>query len=89
MAENEIIENYVKCGEMLYDKNFFREAVDFFEQASKLGNAQAKHWLFLCYYDGLGVDRNIEKAYIYLIDAVQLGDPDAINDYEYLKYELC
>ena len=56
-----------------------------FEEASKSGNEHAFYGLAVIYYQGLGVDRDVKKAWEYLEKAINKGDTES----RYLFATMC
>ena len=60
-----------------------RKAFEWFSKAADGGNIEAEKWLGLCYYNGIGVSKNLGKAYYWYHEAARDGDDDA--QYEVAK----
>ncbi|RUS57222.1 hypothetical protein QI30_06475 [Kurthia sp. 3B1D] len=56
-------------------------SVSCFELAADNGYLAAMYWLGNFYYEGIGVDENIEKAFSYYEYAAKAGLADAMNNY--------
>lgn len=52
-----------------------KQAVEYFETASKMGLVQAEYFLALCYYQGFGVAKNQKKAYELFQSVDKMGHP--------------
>lgn len=63
----------------------YEQARTLFEEASKSGNEHAFYGLAVIYYQGLGVDRDIKKAWEYLEKAINKGDAES----RYLFAMMC
>lgn len=53
-------------GRLLFKKNFFNEAFNYFYEASAANDREALHMLGICYRDGLGVEKNQRAAKLFL-----------------------
>ena len=58
-------------------KQNYRKAVDWFEKAAELGNGRAMFNLGLCYDGGFGVDKSLEQARQWYVNAADAGVPEA------------
>ncbi len=63
----------------------YARAIELFEEASKSGNEHAFYGLAMIYYHGLGVDKDVKKAWEYLEKAVNKGDDES----RYLLATMC
>lgn len=63
----------------------YERAKILFEEATKCGNEHAFYGLAVIYYQGLGVNRNVKKAWEYLEKAINKGDTEA----RYLFANMC
>lgn len=63
----------------------YKRAKELFEKASELGNEHAFYGLAVIYYHGLGVEKDIYKAWEYLEKAINKGDTEA----RYLLATMC
>lgn len=67
------------------DEKDYARARELFEEASKSGNEHAFYGLAMIYYHGLGVDKDVRKAWEYLEKAVNKGDDES----RYLLATMC
>lgn len=63
----------------------YKQAKALFEEASKSGNKHAFYGLAVMYYQGMGVDRDVKKAWEYLEKAINKGDTES----RYLLATMC
>ena len=63
----------------------YQQAKALFEEASKGGNEHAFYGLAVMYYQGLGVERDVKKAWDYLEKAINKGDAES----RYLFATMC
>lgn len=63
----------------------YKQAKALFEEASKSGNEHAFYGLAVIYYQGLGVERDVKKAWEYLEKAINKGDTES----KYLFAIMC
>lgn len=63
----------------------YQQAKALFEEASKSGNEHAFYGLAVIYYQGLGVERDVRKAWEYLEKAINKGDAES----RYLFATMC
>lgn len=85
------IENYLGLAYMYAEGNGaeqnYERAFDLFRKAALMGSSEAKHQLFICYYDGKGVQKNVALAMRYLEQAAAAGYEYAVDDLSYLAEE--
>jgi uncharacterized protein len=64
-------------------------AFPWYKAAAQAGNPDAYYWLGNYYFDGVVVERDLEKTYHYYKKAASMGHPDALNNYAdmYLRGE--
>lgn len=67
----------IKAGVAAFDAGDFDVARSTFEPLAKADNSQAEFWLGRMYENGLGVDRNVQKAVGYYRKAANAGWEDA------------
>ncbi|CDZ81944.1 Putative beta-lactamase HcpC precursor [Candidatus Rubidus massiliensis] len=60
-------------------KEDYQNAISWFENAAKQGNAKAKYYLGLYYLEGLGVDSNEQTAKYWFNEALKSGDKRALK----------
>ena len=63
----------------------YKQAKALFEEASKSGNKHAFYGLAVMYYQGMGVDSDVKKAWEYLEKAINKGDTES----RYLLATMC
>ncbi|KAJ3381871.1 hypothetical protein HDU92_005090 [Lobulomyces angularis] len=62
-------ESLSQMGKIFFNDQKYTEAVKIFEVASKLGSSSAQYHLGFCYFNGLGVEKDYNKAYNYFLEA--------------------
>lgn len=61
-------------GIALYQKQDYRHAMPYFEQAQQAGHMKAPRYLGLMYLNGEGVAQNVQTAFAYFTQAAAAGD---------------
>ena len=59
----------------------YKQAFNYFEQAAQLGHVQAQNYVGYMLYEGLGVEKNYEKACVWWESASRGGDSTAALNY--------
>ena len=72
-----------EIGMSYYKGKNYESAVEYFKQASNLGNIDSKYQLGICYEYGYGVTQNYDKSYSYMLFAARYGDMYAQNTIGY------
>lgn len=65
----------------------YEKAIRLFEEASKKGNEHAFHGLATMYYEGLGVEKDLKKAWFYLEKALNKGYTPARYLFAYMHVQ--
>jgi TPR repeat protein len=64
------------------------QAVHWFTQAAEQGDALAQYHLGLCYYEGTGVTKDLQEAYVWLALASAQRVPNAHDILDTIETEL-
>ncbi len=68
-----------------FEKDRYEEALPLFEELAREGNAEAMYYLGMMYYEGWGVDKDLDKAVEWWKKADRRGNLDA----KYMLQTLC
>ena len=70
----------IEDGYRLYNEKKFKEAFDtLFDAAAYENNSEAQYYIGMMYYDGTGVEKNIDKAVKWWTKARRSGHVDAAS----------
>lgn len=72
-GNKELAEKDFNTGSDYYEKGNYTEAVKYFREAAELGHAGAQNTLGLCYYNGIGVTKNMAEAAKWFRKAAEQG----------------
>lgn len=61
-AEGGLVKSQIVYGALLYKEGKATEAIEIYKIAAESGNSEAQYRVGIAYADGLGVERNIDKA---------------------------
>lgn len=78
-------EDCLRKAQEAWNQNHFEKALQFYEKAAKLGNAEAQNALGHCYYKGYGKAENEEKALYWFGKAEVQGHMQAKNIAEMIR----
>ena len=73
LEREERAQKYYEAGLAEYDAGNYTAALELYGKGAELGSALAYHAIGNCYYDGVGVKRNLEKSAEYYGYAAELG----------------
>ena len=68
-----------------FENDRFLEALPLFEELAREGNAEAMYYLGMMYYEGWGVDKDLDKAVEWWKKADRRGNLDA----KYMLQTIC
>ena len=68
-----------------FENDRYEEALPLFEELAREGNAEAMYYLGMMYYEGWGVDKDLDKAVEWWKKADRRGNLDA----KYMLQTLC
>ncbi len=68
-----------------FEKDRYEEALPLFEKLAREGNAEAMYYLGMMYYEGWGVDKDLDKAIEWWKRANRRGSLDA----KYMLQTIC
>ena len=61
----------------LFENDRFKEALDIFKELAKEQNSEAMYYIGVCYYEGWGVEKDLEEAKKWWKMADRRGSLDA------------
>lgn len=67
-------QNHINDGIELYKIKKYQDAFSKFKKAAENGNAQAQYNLGICYYNGNGVEQNVDSAFLWWNKAAEKND---------------
>ena len=83
-----IPEVYLQIGFYMYQDENYEAAFDLFRKASEAGEMVANHFLAFMLIKGLGVNRDIERAFDYLREGAYCNDESCLNMLKKIKPDL-
>ena len=77
LKKNRINFEYCKEGEKLYSDKKYKQAIYWWQKAADAGNSAAQKNLAICYFNGYGVEKDVEKAIYWWQKAADAGNSAA------------
>ena len=72
-SDGGLVKSQIVYGALLYKEGKVLEAIELYKRAAECGNSEAQYRVGVAYADGLGVERNIDKARKWLTLSAQQG----------------
>ena len=76
-AESKRAEKFLEKGNTTFEARKYESAVQYYTRAAKLGNAEAQFRLGWCYYDGTGVEKDLNEAEYWFRKSAEQGEEQA------------
>ena len=76
-------QSYYEQGKKLEEQGDSVTAVQYYQKAADLGNAEAQYSLGLCYYKGKGVEKDFKQAVLWYRKSADQGNAEAQNHLGY------
>ncbi len=72
-SESGLVKSQIVYGALLYQEGKAAEAINIYKKAAESGSSEAQYRVGVAYADGLGVERSIDKARVWLTLATEQG----------------